>query len=43
VVGQYQKALQQEDQEVITFWRQAVRRATEQIEQARGARCVERS
>jgi hypothetical protein len=41
VVGQYQKALQQEDQAVITFWRQAVQRAAGQIEQVRAARCVE--
>jgi len=41
VVGQYQQALQQEDQTLITFWRQAVLRAAGQIEQARGARCVE--
>ena len=41
VVGQYQQALQQEDQRVITFWRQAVHRAAGQIEQAKAARCVE--
>jgi hypothetical protein len=41
VVGQYQQALQQEDQAVTTFWRQAVHRAAGQIEQARAARCVE--
>ena len=41
VVGQYQQALQQKDQAVITFWRQAVHRAAGQIEQARAARCVE--
>jgi hypothetical protein len=41
VVGQYQHALQQDDQAVITFWRQAVHRAAGQIEQARNARCVE--
>lgn len=41
VVGQYQKALQQEDQAIIIFWRQAVQRAAGQIEQARTARCVE--
>ncbi len=40
-VGQYQRAMQQKDEAVTTFWRKAVHRAAEEAERARGARCVE--
>jgi hypothetical protein len=41
VAGQYQQALLQKDPAVIAFWSKAIRGAAGQIEQARGARCVE--
>ncbi len=41
VIGQYQRAMQQKDEAVTTFWRKAVHRAAEETEQARAARCVE--
>jgi hypothetical protein len=41
VTAQQQEALQQQNRAIITFWGQAVRRATRQVEAASGARCVE--
>ncbi len=43
VTAQQQQALQQKDQAVRAFWDRAAQRAAGQVEQARTAKCVERS
>jgi hypothetical protein len=42
VTAQREAAQQQQDESIVFFWRQAVRRAAEQEARVRGARCVER-